>query len=69
MINLGLRETHTYGPEVIGAGNLAHLRTTIQADLGGRSLADLVLALHPTAAVCGTPVSYTHLTLPTSDLV
>ncbi|MBK7297753.1 MAG: chorismate-binding protein [Flavobacteriales bacterium] len=55
MINLGLRETHTYGPEVIGAGNLAHLRTTIQADLGGRSLADLVLALHPTAAVCGTP--------------
>ncbi|MBP6313014.1 MAG: chorismate-binding protein [Flavobacteriales bacterium] len=55
MIDLGLRETHTFGPEVIGAGNLAHLRTTIQADLGGRSLADLVLALHPTAAVCGTP--------------
>ena len=54
MIDLGCAK-FIHRAEVIGAGNLAHLRTTIQADLGGRSLADLVLALHPTAAVCGTP--------------
>lgn len=55
LVGLGLRELHTKGPDVLHAGTVAHLRTTVEADLGGRSLADVVLALHPTAAVCGTP--------------
>ncbi|MCB0763665.1 MAG: chorismate-binding protein [Flavobacteriales bacterium] len=55
LIDLGLRETRTHGPEVVHAGNVAHLRTVVEADLGGRALSEVVLALHPTAAVCGTP--------------
>jgi isochorismate synthase len=55
LVGLGLRELHTHGPEVLHTGTVAHLRTTVQADLGGKALADVVLALHPTPAVCGTP--------------
>jgi isochorismate synthase EntC len=55
LVGLGLRELHTRGPEVMHTGTVAHLRTTVEADLGGKALADVVLALHPTAAVCGTP--------------
>lgn len=43
------------GPEVIRAGPVVHLRSTINAELGDHPLADVVLALHPTPAVCGTP--------------
>lgn len=41
--------------DVVRAGRLEHLRTRITADLAGRTLSDLVLALHPTPAVCGLP--------------
>lgn len=43
------------GPEVVRAGPVAHLRSTLEADLGDRLLGDLVLALHPTPATCGAP--------------
>jgi isochorismate synthase len=43
------------GPEVMRAGPVAHLHTVLEADLAECLLGDLVLALHPTPAVCGTP--------------
>ncbi len=44
------------GPtEVLSSANIAHLRTRIQGDLGSSTLSDLVVALHPTPAVCGMP--------------
>ncbi len=43
------------GPEVIQAGPVAHLRTVLEADLGETLLGDLILELHPTPAVCGSP--------------
>lgn len=39
----------------VASGELTHLRTVIATDLNDRPLSDLVLALHPTPAVCGTP--------------
>ncbi|MBS1500204.1 MAG: chorismate-binding protein [Bacteroidetes bacterium] len=42
-------------PETLLAGEVAHLRTRVEADLGAVPLSDLVLALHPTPAVCGAP--------------
>ena len=53
--DLGLKSIVSRGPEVMRAGEVAHLRTSIEADLGERTLSDLVLALHPTPAICGTP--------------
>ncbi len=41
--------------ETVGAGEVVHLRSRIEADLGEGTLSDVVLALHPTPAVCGTP--------------
>ena len=41
--------------EVMHAGELAHLRTVIETDLNDLPLSELVIALHPTPAVCGTP--------------
>lgn len=43
--------------EVAEAGEIAHLRTRIEADLGESTLGEVVLALHPTPAVCGTPTN------------
>ncbi len=54
-LEMELGEVAVHGPEVIRAGHVAHLRTTIHADLGTRTLGEVVLALHPTPAVCGTP--------------
>lgn len=54
-VDQGLQNITTRGPEVLHAGPVAHLHTTLEADLGDRLLGDLVLALHPTPAVCGTP--------------
>lgn len=44
------------GPVVLQAGPVAHLHTVLEADLADTMLAELVLALHPTPAVCGVPV-------------
>lgn len=41
--------------ETVKAGNLAHLKSVIQGNLGKTSLVDLVSCLHPTPAVCGLP--------------
>ena len=54
-LQLEFAEVTARGPEVVRAGQVAHLRTSIHADLGDRLLSDLVLALHPTPAVCGSP--------------
>lgn len=43
------------GPEVIRRGPVAHLRSRIAMELGERALSDVLLALHPTPAVCGWP--------------
>jgi isochorismate synthase len=43
------------GPEVLEAGPVAHFRTVLEADLGDALLGDLILELHPTPAVCGSP--------------
>lgn len=42
-------------PFILDLPNVSHLATDIDADLGGIGLLDAVQALHPTAAVCGTP--------------
>lgn len=51
----GTRNTVAFPPEAVGAGEVVHLRSRIEADLGEGTLSDIVLALHPTPAVCGTP--------------
>ena len=43
------------GPEVMQAGPVVHLRTVLDADLGETLLGNLILELHPTPAVCGSP--------------
>jgi menaquinone-specific isochorismate synthase len=43
-------------PEVVRLANVQHLLTDVTGRLaGGESALDLAAALHPTAAVCGTP--------------
>ncbi|MBK8339079.1 MAG: chorismate-binding protein [Flavobacteriales bacterium] len=54
-LHLEFKEVIARGPTVVHAGQVAHLRTFIHADLDDRMLGDLVLALHPTPAVCGSP--------------
>ena len=54
---LGLAAVVASPTEVVRAGNVAHLRTRVQADLADHPLSDLVLALHPTPAVCGAPTA------------
>lgn len=55
-IDLGAPSISLYGPEVMHTGDVAHLCTRITATVGGRSVGDVVLALHPTPAVCGVPL-------------
>ena len=43
------------GPFLLSLPNVVHLATDVHARLGSAHLLDLVAALHPTAAVCGTP--------------
>ena len=45
-------------PELLDLPNVTHLATDVRAEIPGASVLDVVGALHPTAAVCGTP---THL--------
>ena len=44
-----------HGPFLLSLPNVVHLATDVHARLGAAHLLDLVAALHPTAAVCGTP--------------
>lgn len=48
---------HPHEPELLGTANVWHLATPFQGKLhdGNVGVLDLVAALHPTAAVCGTP--------------
>lgn len=54
---MDLQDIVVRGPEVMTAGPVAHLRTVVEAELGDCLLGDLVLALHPTPAVCGSPTA------------
>ena len=54
-VGLDMQDIVVRGPEVMNAGPVVHLRSTVEADLGTSLLGDLVLALHPTPAVCGSP--------------
>jgi isochorismate synthase len=54
-VHLHLQEVLLHGPETLTAGGIQHLRSTVQADLGEVQLADVLVALHPTPAVCGVP--------------
>lgn len=51
----GVREVREDGPHVVRAGPVSHLRTVLSGRSTGAALSDLVFALHPTPAVCGTP--------------
>ncbi|WP_448749252.1 isochorismate synthase [Actinomyces sp.] len=48
-------DVRAQGPFLLALPNVTHLATDIHARLGEAHLLDLVAALHPTAAVCGTP--------------
>ena len=54
-VRADLQNVVVRGPEVMQAGPVAHLRTVLEADLGETLLGDLILELHPTPAVCGSP--------------
>lgn len=43
------------GPHIVQAGNVDHLGTVITFESSDVSLAEMMLSLHPTPAVCGTP--------------
>jgi isochorismate synthase len=48
---------HPHEPELLGTANVWHLATAFEGKLHDPAIGvlDLVAALHPTAAVCGTP--------------
>ena len=48
-------DVRAQGPFLLTLPNVVHLATDVHARLGSAHLLDLVAALHPTAAVCGTP--------------
>lgn len=53
--DLGISQVNVSGPEVLNSGAVAHLHSTLTAEIGTVPLMRVVKALHPTAAVCGTP--------------
>lgn len=55
LIDLGARTITVEGPDVLVAGPVAHLRTSIAATLENRTVEELVNAIHPTPAVGGLP--------------
>ena len=55
LIDLGARTITVDGPDVLPAGPVAHLRTSITATLENRTVEELVNAIHPTPAVGGLP--------------
>ena len=51
-------------PEVVRLANVQHLQTDVTGRLaGGETALDLAAALHPTAAVCGTPTGLARQTI------
>jgi isochorismate synthase len=51
-------------PEVVRLANVQHLQTDVTGRLaGGETALDLAAALHPTAAVCGTPTGLARATI------
>lgn len=56
----GAHNVVAFPPETVGAGEVVHLRSRIEADLGEGALSEVVLELHPTPAVCGTPRERAH---------
>ncbi len=56
---------HPHEPELLGTANVWHLATPFRGKLHGTSssVLELVAALHPTPAVCGSPLEAAHETL------
>src|SRR3972149_530501 len=56
---------HPHEPELLGTANVWHLATAFRGKIhdASTSVLDLVAALHPTAAVCGTPREAARATL------
>lgn len=52
----GLQNIRATGPEVKTVGHMAHLHTTITADVGDAGPVVLIFSVHPTPAVCGEPI-------------
>jgi menaquinone-specific isochorismate synthase len=50
-----LGELHVSGPSLLTLPNVRHLATDLSVAVESRSVLDLAAALHPSAAVCGTP--------------
>lgn len=44
-------------PRILDLPNVSHLATDVTAQVGAGNVLDVVAALHPTAAVCGTPTT------------
>ncbi len=55
LIELGLPQIALRGPRTVEAGGVCHLRTEVEAELGPCCLEDVLVAVHPTPAVGGTP--------------
>lgn len=59
-----LRDFKEHGPKTFVAGNLIHLKTDFEADMVGTGFPNLgsqmLSLLHPTSAVCGTPLEATR---------
>lgn len=59
-VHLHLKEVLLHGPETVSAGTVQHLRSVVEAGLEEVPLADVLIALHPTPAVGGTPRTEAH---------
>ncbi|MFL9843641.1 isochorismate synthase [Flavobacterium rhizosphaerae] len=49
------RNSNISAPYTFRAGNIVHLKTDISASFGNTTLQNIIMALHPTPAVCGLP--------------
>lgn len=54
-LNLFSEKVSVSEPKTIQAGNLAHLKTDIEAVIDKSDLGEIIQKLHPTPAVCGLP--------------
>lgn len=54
-VSAGMSDVTMEGPDVLNAGPVAHLHTTLTGRTTAGQLGKLVRMLHPTPAVCGTP--------------
>src|SRR5690606_19861037 len=55
LTRIGLEHTVLGGPRLLRLDNVQHLATPVVGESGDRHVLELVEALHPTAAVGGTP--------------